>query len=554
MIDLLLVHPPSYYYFREEKRVYGPIADVVPSSPVFDMYPYGFFSITYYLLKKGYKARIHNAAALMVLDESYRFEDYLRGIDAKLYGVDLHWLPHAHGALEVAKILKKIKGEVPVVFGGLSASIFWAEILTKYDFVDYVLVGDTTEKSIEKLIMYIEGKGRLEDIEGLAYRKEGRVKLNPPRKPEPLLNEYKIDFNYLYKYALTDDPLSFTPFSSFMNNPIGAVLVFKGCLYSCATCGGGRNIYMEYLGRDRVSFKTPDVVADEILSINSWSRIPVFVIGDLQLVGGEKYAEALVKELRENGFDAPIYFEFFYPPPLGLLEKIIKASHTVYLQLSPETQDELLRIKFGRHFNNTLLEKFIERAHKLGFSRIDLYFMHGIPFQTMDVALKLPRYVENLYDQYKNSRIDVFVSPLAPFIDPGSPAFKYPFLYGYKLKAKTLSEHVDLISRSRTWVEMLNYESYYMSNTELAIATAKTGLELLKIKARYGIIDEDIAKKQIEVIENYLESQGETISIDKKIIVPFEELYETLDLGKLLRDPDEISKILINITRFGENN
>jgi hypothetical protein len=113
---------------------------------------------------------------------------------------------------------------------------------------------------------------------------------------------------------------------------------------------------------------------------------------------------------------------------------------------------------------------------------------------------------------------------------------------------------VDLISRSRTWVEMLNYESYYMSNTELAIATAKTGLELLKIKARYGIIDEDIARKQIEVIENYLESHGETIGVDKKIVVPFEELYETLDLGKLLRNPDEISKILINITRFGENN
>lgn len=552
MLDLLLIHPPSYFYFREEKRVYGPIADVVPSSPVYDMYPYGFFSISHYLMKKGFKVRIHNAAALMVLDEDYRLEEYLKGVDAKLYGIDLHWLPHAHGALEAAKIIKKIKGDVPVVLGGLSASIFWGEILSRYRYVDYVLVGDTMEKSIEKLIMYQDGRGKLEEIEGLAYRDNNTVKLNPLRKTEPILDEYKIDFYYLFKQALNDDPLSFVPFSTFMSNPIGAVLAFKGCLYSCATCGGGRSVYQELLGRDKISFKTPDVLADEILSINEWSKIPVFVIGDLQLIGGERYVEALVKKLRENGFDSPIYFEFFYPPPLRLLEEIIKASHTVYLQISPETQDEFLRIKFGRQYNNMMLEKFIERAHRLGFERIDLYFMHGIPFQTMNIALKLPNYVEHLFNQYKSARIDVFISPLAPFIDPGSPAFKHPFLYGYKLKAKTLTEHVDLISKSKTWVEMLNYESYYMNNDELAFATAKTGLELLKLKARYGVIDENIARKQIEVIENYLENSGETLDINRKVVVPFEELYETLDLGKLLRDPDDVAKILINITRFGE--
>lgn len=553
-IDLLLIHPPSYFYFREEKRIYGPIADVVPSSPVFDMYPYGFFSIAHYLLRRGYKVRIHNAAALMVIDDAYRLEDYLRGIDAKLYGIDLHWLVHAHGALEVAKLLKKIKGEVPVVLGGLSSSIFWAEVLDEFKFVDYVLVGDTTERSIEKLIMYLDGRGKIDDIEGLAYRENGKLRLNPLRKPPGSLDDYKIDFNYLFKYALSDgDPLSFLPFSSFMSNPIGAVLSYKGCLYNCATCGGSRSVYSDFLGRSIISFKSAETLAEEILSISAWAKMPVFVVGDLQLIGDEGYFDRLIMNLREGGFDAPIYFEFFTPPPLSILEKIKKASHAVYLQISPETQDERLRFIFGRRYDNAALERFIERAQNLEFARIDLYFMHGIPYQTPETALRLSGYVEGIFNKFKSAKIDVFVSPLAPFIDPGSRAYRHPSAYGYRLKARTLAEHVNLIKESPTWVEMLNYESKYMSNRDLAIVTAKTGVELLKLKAKLNIIDEKTAKRQIDLIESYLRGSGGINGFEDKLIIPFDELYETCDLGKLLRDPEEIGRMLINITKFGDS-
>ena len=40
--DVVLVHAPSVYDFRERSIFYGPISDVIPSSPVFEMYPVGF--------------------------------------------------------------------------------------------------------------------------------------------------------------------------------------------------------------------------------------------------------------------------------------------------------------------------------------------------------------------------------------------------------------------------------------------------------------------------------------------------------------------------------
>jgi hypothetical protein len=47
--DLVLLHPPTVYDFRKEMLFTGPISDVVPSSPVFEMYPIGLTSIGDYL-------------------------------------------------------------------------------------------------------------------------------------------------------------------------------------------------------------------------------------------------------------------------------------------------------------------------------------------------------------------------------------------------------------------------------------------------------------------------------------------------------------------------
>ena len=43
-LDVALLHAPSVYDFRKMGYVhYGPISDVIPSKPIFDMYPAGFF-------------------------------------------------------------------------------------------------------------------------------------------------------------------------------------------------------------------------------------------------------------------------------------------------------------------------------------------------------------------------------------------------------------------------------------------------------------------------------------------------------------------------------
>ena len=74
--DLILLHAPSVYDFRKESILYGPVSDLVPSTPVFEMYPIGFTTMAEYLERAGLQTRIINLAVRMLDDANFDVESY----------------------------------------------------------------------------------------------------------------------------------------------------------------------------------------------------------------------------------------------------------------------------------------------------------------------------------------------------------------------------------------------------------------------------------------------------------------------------------------------
>ena len=161
--DLILIHAPSVFDFRERTIFYGPISDVIPSSPVFEMYPIGFLTLAAYLRRHGYRVRIINLALLMMRSRRFRPETLLRRLKPTLFGIDLHWLPHAHGSLEVAALLKRLHPEIPIVFGGISSTYFHEELIREAS-VDFVLRGSVTEPALLALLRELQGERRFERV------------------------------------------------------------------------------------------------------------------------------------------------------------------------------------------------------------------------------------------------------------------------------------------------------------------------------------------------------------------------------------------------------
>jgi len=197
MIDLILLHPPTIYDFRKKNILFGPIADVIPSTPIFEMYPLGFVSLTSYLEKRGFKVRIINIAQKMLLDHGYDVEKEIKNLNPQAFGIDLHWLPHCQGGLKIAEIVKKYHPQTPVIFGGLSATYYHKELI-QYPQVDFVIRGDSTEKPLFQLLKAIKNKSDFDSVLNLTYKYKNQVKINQLSWVPSDLNHINLDYSQIF--------------------------------------------------------------------------------------------------------------------------------------------------------------------------------------------------------------------------------------------------------------------------------------------------------------------------------------------------------------------
>ena len=129
MVDIVFLMRPSVYDFRQRATLWGPISDLGALDAGLRYVPIGFATLLAHLQQAGYRVRIANLAARMVRSTRFQPEKLIAAIDTRAFGIDLHWLPHAHGALEVARLAKIYHPDVPVIFGGYSATYFHEELI-----------------------------------------------------------------------------------------------------------------------------------------------------------------------------------------------------------------------------------------------------------------------------------------------------------------------------------------------------------------------------------------------------------------------------------------
>jgi B12-binding domain/radical SAM domain protein len=517
-IDLILLHPPTLYDFRKLPGIHGPISDVVPSTPIFEMYPIGFTSLSEYLERHGLRVRIINVALKMLKDESFDVERLILKNKPVAYGIDLHWMAHVQGTLAIAEIIKRHHPEIPVILGGFSATYYHEEILRQYPFIDFVVRGDSTEKPLLQLIQAIKGRGDFQNIPNLTYRDEGNgIRANPLTYVPENLNDIEIDYRHIMKKVVRYlDPTGYQPFIDWYTYPVTAVFTCRGCIYHCNTCGGSSQTFRLMANRKKPAYRDPKLLAQDIFNISDHLHAPVMIIGDI-FQPGEEYGFTFLKEMKKRPIKNPIAFEFFVPPSKSQLEKIAESILNFNIEISPESHDEEVRKAFGRPYNNESLERMISDAIDLGSKRIDLFFMIGLPKQTYPSVLGTVDYCRSLLERFHDyHKLMPFISPLAPFLDPGSAAFEAPEKYGYRLLYRTIEEHRQALM-APSWKYILNYETEWMTRDEIVSSTYEAGKRLNRLKAEFGLIDQ----KTAESVEKRIEGAVQVIkAIDRIMALP----------------------------------
>jgi B12-binding domain/radical SAM domain protein len=492
-IDLVLLHPPAIYDFRKRPIQLGPISDVIPSTPIFEMYPVGFASISEYLERKGFRVRIVNIALKMLRNEQFDVERFIASLKPRAFGIDLHWMPHCHGSLALAGIIKQYHPDIPVILGGFSATYFHEEIIREYPQVDYVVRGDSAEEPLCRLMQVIRDKGDPAEVPNLTWRDGGEAKVNPLTHLPVDLNGVVIDYGHIMRQvARYRDLIGYTPFTNWLSYPLTAVFTCRGCTYQCKTCGASAQALNGMEGRTRPAFRDPLLLARDIIYVQRHLNAPIFIIGDI-LQPGEDYAETLLGELRRARIKNHMVYEFFRPPQAEFVEEIAQTTPNFNIQISPESHDEGVRRAFGRPYSNAALELFLKAAVRRGAKRVDLFFMTGLPQQDYDSVMETVAYCRRLLEQYgEKNTLFPFISPLAPFLDPGSMVFEQPEKFGYRLLFRTLEEHRQALE-GPSWKYFLNYETDWMTRDDIVFSTYEGGRKLNALKGELGVISPALA-------------------------------------------------------------
>lgn len=526
--DLVLVHPPSVLPGAPGPLLMGPINDVIPSASTFDMYPMGLTSLGETLEGAGYNVRIINAAARLLSDPGYQLGRAVGRMRPRLFGVDLHWLPHANGSLAVARQLKAVHPDVPLVMGGLSASYFHRELIG-YPEVDFVLRGDSAEQPLLALMRVLERDTPLAEVPNLTWKRaDGTVVVNElEHVPDSLdgvpVPSYRYAIRSAFKYGSLADV---QPYGGWFKYPITALLTARGCLMGCSVCGGSRSAYSQICGRTRPAFRSPEALADDVRLIRRFSRGPIFVIHDLRMAGeaqSYRFLDLLARQRMQN----ELVVELFFPAGDEFFRRVAAASPRFSVQVTLESHDPDLRRRNGKFVaSNEQVEETIAAAFRHGCQWLDLFFLIGLPGQTRASVLATAEYCEGLLQRFgTEGRLRFFAAPLAPFLDPGSRAFENPDAFGYRLIHRTLEEHRQALE-SPSWKYVLNYETDAMDRDTIVDATYGLAERLVRLKARHRLL-----------------SEAEAAQLSERIITS-RRLSRAIDDALLLQNPERRAVVL----------
>jgi len=521
--DIVLIHAPSVYDFRKKSIMFGPVSDLVPSTPVFEMYPIGFLTITNYLAGRNISSRIVNLAYRMFHEPDFDVEKFIKKLNPLFFGIDLHWLPHCQGATEVAKIIKKYHPETPVVFGGFSSSYFYRELI-ELNHVDFIIRGDSAEHPLYLLIKSLkesrdllkqspgsrhasdvfkneEFSENLVRIPNLVWKENGRIRINPISCISKDLGDIEFDYRMMFGQVIRyRDLRSIVPFHDWFRYPITTIPVVRGCKNTCANCGGSSSAFRLFGERTEPAFRDPEKLVEEIKTIRRFINSPVFLLGDLNS-NGKEYVLEFFKYARKLDGKLQIFFEFFTPPDRWFFEKAAETFSSVCYEISPDSHDEKIREAMGKTYKNSELLESIRQAFSNNALRFDIYFMTGLPFQTKQSVLETVDFCRRWYEELNwDRRFMPFISPMAPFLDPGSRIFENPQEFGYRLTAKTLAEHINLVTKP-SWKYILNYESEYISRDDLVYSTYEAAMGLNRLKEKSGSITSDVMRQNEQRIK-----------------------------------------------------
>jgi len=483
--DLVLIHAPAFFDFRNRRDIYFPFLGTsgdVPITPLYEYFPIGFKMLHRHLTSKGHSVKIINLSTVLLRYPTIDVRKLIAAFDVTLLGIDLHWMVHVQGSLEVAKLVKSLRPDILTIFGGISSTYYAAELM-QYQFVDMVMKGYDTLQPMDKLLVALkQGVKDLSHIPNLLWKSSADVRQNG-YEHKPASYGIGIDWTDL-RIEEVPQSLPILEFLSTQN---------AGCAYHCGWCGGSRDAFKRVFNtKPSILRKHPEELGFEFESVQNTplsNRFHFYAVGSYNepRSGMERFLD-LVSQTKLRS----ISYEQFFLTPEPILKRMAEANKNTTITLSPESHDLRISKLAGRGtYTNDELEQWLARALELGIRNIDVWYFIGMPEQDEASVMGSVEYCIRLLKLFKGKGVNPMLCPMIPFLDPASTFFEFPEQNGYRTFSRTAEEHRRSMERA-SLINRINYETKWLRREDLVYVGFRAVRRLMEAKAEVGALPKRI--------------------------------------------------------------
>jgi len=276
-------------------------------------------------------------------------------------------------AKEAPKIAERVKAENPnitVVFGSHHATFNAERILKKYPFVDIVVRGEGEHTSLE-IARCLEKQRDLDKVEGVTFRKNGRIVSNPDRPLNKDVDALPFPDRDLagvqYKSAIFGVKINSRKFTTMLSS--------RGCPFNCSFCGIRK--FTRGAWRPR---SVENVMAElEYLQSEGYEQ---FLFADDNFTLNAKRVSKLCRSIKKEGMD----IEWFCDSRVDhvsyeMFRDMVNAGCRC-LFFGIESANQRILDYYRKGITPEQSEKAVRKARKAGIDIIVGSFIVGAPDET----------------------------------------------------------------------------------------------------------------------------------------------------------------------------
>lgn len=373
---------------------------IIPNTAWFEKrywhnFPYTEALLTAVMKQSGYDPTIIDANINNYSEDELRQKIIEAG--PQIVGIGIMALEYRDCVHKTFEIIKKTNPDIITLVGGIYPTLC-PEIVTKDQNIDYFIFGEG-ENRLPALLKAIEtGKG-LDEIDGLAYRKDGELVMHPVREKNavdieniPLPDYSKFDMERYTNYTQ-----KFTQNFNFKQLPVGITMTSRGCPFKCNFCAS-KEMYSQ-----RVRTMSPERVLKEVdMLINDYGIREIIFVDDNILLP-RKRAMAIMDgliERRKNGKD--IVWKSNNLPIHNMDDEMLdkmreSGCYQLIVSIESGNQETLNRMKKPINLKKT--EETLAIIKTKNFDDVSSNFVIGNPGDTWGDTRESFRWVESMIDR-----------------------------------------------------------------------------------------------------------------------------------------------------------